>query len=500
MGGAWRDRRVAAGLACGFTRLCSCRHMLSNQSFCGRVVVLGHGTVSRCALPMLMGIAGLPADRYLVIDRADRRQDLARAIALGLRFERRTLARDNMAATLGDLVRPGDLLLNLSVGIDSLEVADWCHHHGVVCVDTAIEPWEDHIGDASVPVDQRTDYAFHERARRMVRDRWRRDGPTAVVTQGANPGLVSSFAKAALLELAAHVGHRHAPPAGQADWARLARDLKVRVVHIAERDTQVADRPKQVGEFVNTWSIPGFVEEAMMPAEAGWGSHERTLPPGGRVPTGGPAHTIYVEKPAAEYLLRSWVPQGGQIAGFALPHSECITISHYLTLEEDGAVAYRPTVAFVYMPCDAALASLHEMMMGGWQMPQRERILADEIVGGMDELGVMLLGDGPTGWWYGSQLDIAEARRLIPGSNATAIQVAAGAVAGAVWAARNPARGFCEPEDLPHEEVLAIARPWLGTMVSQPTDWTPLKQRARLFDEPWVVQNDPWQFANFLIG
>jgi homospermidine synthase len=36
-------------------------------------------------------------------------------------------------------------------------------------------------------------------------------------------------------------------------------------------------------------------------------------------------------------------------------------------------------------------------------------------------------------------------------------------------------------------------------MVSAPTDWTPLKDRRPLFDEPWVDQADPWQFANFMI-
>ena len=37
-------------------------------------------------------------------------------------------------------------------------------------------------------------------------------------------------------------------------------------------------------------------------------------------------------------------------------------------------------------------------------------------------------------------------------------------------------------------------------MVSTPTYWSPLKQRADLFEEDWVVDGDPWQFANFRIG
>ena len=54
-----------------------------------------------------------------------------------------------------------------------------------------------------------------------------------------------------------------------------------KVIHIAERDTQITDVPKQVDEFVNTWSVDGFYEEGIAPAEIGWGTHEKRLPPNG---------------------------------------------------------------------------------------------------------------------------------------------------------------------------------------------------------------------------
>jgi len=473
--------------------------MLDRSPFSGRVVVLGYGTVARCALPLLIQTAGLPASRYRVVDKDDKRSELAPLLAQGLEFQIGRVTRQSLPAVLGECTEPGDLLLNLSVAVDSAPVLAWCQEHGVLYVDTALENWEDQIGNAAVPMADRTEYMTHERARDMVRERWTPGGPTSIVTHGANPGIVNHFAKAAMIDMARHIGHDPGTPQTGEDWARLSRDLGIRVIHVSERDTQVVDRPKMPGEFANTWSIEGFVEEAMMPAELGWGTHEKSFPEGGHRQARGPGNAIFIAKPAAEVLLRSWVPQGGQIAGFVLPHAECITMSRYFSLTEGGAVTYRPTVAFVYMACDAAMASLHEMMMQGWKMPERERVLEDEIVEGIDELGVLLLGDGPTGWWYGSQLDIHEARRLVPGTNATAIQVAAGAVSATIWAALNPDRGYCEPEDLPHDEILAIARPWLGPMVSTPTDWSPLKQRADLFEEPWVDRDDPWQFANFRI-
>jgi len=79
------------------------------------------------------------------------------------------------------------------------------------------------------------------------------------MTHGANPGPVSHFVKQALLNIAADTGRDAAAPATREGWAELARTLGVKVIHIAERDARNADRAKMPGEFVNTWSIDGFV-------------------------------------------------------------------------------------------------------------------------------------------------------------------------------------------------------------------------------------------------
>lgn len=52
--------------------------------------------------------------------------------------------------------------------------------------------------------------------------------------------------------------------------------LGVNVIHCSERDTQLTNNPKRPGEFVNTWSVEGFYEEGIAPAELGWGTHEKS--------------------------------------------------------------------------------------------------------------------------------------------------------------------------------------------------------------------------------
>jgi homospermidine synthase len=159
-------------------------------------------------------------------------------------------------------------------------------------------------------------------------------------------------------------------------------------------------------------------------------------------------------------------------------------------------------VHYAYMPCDNAILSLYELTMRNYKLQPSLRIMSDEITGGMDELGVLLMGHGLTGWWTGSQLDIHEARRLVPGQNATTLQVAAAALGGLVYMIGHPRRGILVPDELPHEEILGVAGAYLGTCPSVQTNWTPLDSRSRLFSKwgaPAVDETDLWQFASFAV-
>ena len=474
------------------------RRRLARTRFDGRVLLVGFGTIGRCLLPMLLDNLAIEARRVQVIDGEDHESVARRWVERGVGYSVRRVDRHNLAEIMPAFARRGDVLVNVSMGIDSVALADWCQEAGVAYVDSSMEPWEEEIWNPDQAIRERTEYAYHQNARNAAA-RWTPRGPSAVVCHGANPGLVSHFVKAALCDLAAALDIDAGVPESAADWAALAERTGTRVIHVAERDTQVSRDPKRPGEFVNTWSVPGFLEEASMPVEVGWGTHEKTLPPNALRHPGGPGNAIYIPKAAARAWIRSWVPLGGQIDGLALPHSESITISEYLTAYRGEVASYRPTVVFSYLPCDAALASLHESVMRDWAEPESVRIQNEDVVAGRDELGVLLMGHVLGGWWYGSQLDVHEARRLVPGNNPTALQVASGVLAATLWVIENPRRGYLEPEALPHDRVLELARPYLGPMVSRPTDWSPLEGRQRYFDEPSLDPDDPWQFGNFFL-
>jgi homospermidine synthase len=306
---------------------------------------------------------------------------------------------------------------------------------------------------------------------------------------------VSHFVKQALLNIARDTGADAGSPASRAEWAGLAQRLGIKVIHVAERDSQVANVPKDVNEFVNTWSVDGFVSEGAQPAELGWGTHERHFPADGGRHASGSGCAIYLNRPGASTRVRTWTPAAGHFHGFLITHSEAISLADYYTVKEGERVVYRPTSHYAYHPCDNAVLSVHELAGRNWHIQDRKRIMLNEITRGIDELGVLLAGHGKNAYWYGSQLSIEEARLLAPFNSATSLQVTAAALSGMIWAMENPARGIIEPDEMNFERPLGICRPYLGTLVGEYTDWTPLHQRGELFAEE-LDTGDPWQFKN----
>ncbi|MGL6224534.1 MAG: homospermidine synthase [Steroidobacteraceae bacterium] len=462
--------------------------------FPGRLVFVGFGSIGQGVLPLILRHVGIQPDQITIVTADEDGEKIAQEY--GVRFVKHALTRGNYKTVLDPIVGRGDFLLNLSVDVSSLALIKLCWEKGSLYLDTCIEPWPGGYTDPAVAPAKRTNYALREEALTLKDSKQR--APTAVLTHGANPGLVSHLVKQALLNVAADTGVETAEPATRADWAALAHKLGVKVIHIAERDTQVSNRPKEPNEFVNTWSVDGFVGEGCQPAELGWGSHEKNWPRDGKKHDFGRGSAIYLMQPGAATRVRTWTPQAGPFHGFLITHGESISISDYLTVKKGEQVVYRPTVHYAYHPSDAAVVSVHELAGRNWRMQDRKRIMMDEIVTGTDELGVLLAGHKKNAYWYGSQLSVQEARKLAPHNSATSLQVTVSTLAGLIWAIENPNSGIVEPDDIDYKRVLDICRPYLGLVVGEYSEWHPLVDRGRMFPED-LDETDPWQFKNIRV-
>ena len=465
----------------------------------GPIVMIGFGSIGRGTLPLIERHFTFDKSRLVVIDPSDADRHLLDE--RGIRFIHQGVTRDNYRDLLTPLLTAGSgqgFCVNVSVDISSLDVMQLCNEIGALYVDTVNEPWVGFYFDSSLGPEARSNYALREAT--IAAKRARAPGShTAVSCCGANPGMVSWFVKQALLDVAQDLELKFDEPTSREGWATLAHRLGVKGIHIAERDTQRARNPKPRDVFVNTWSVEGFVSEGLQPAELGWGTHETWMPENARTHAKGCQAAIYLLQPGADTRVRSWTPTPGAQFGFLVTHNESISIADYLTVREGDKVVYRPTCHYAYHPCDDAVLSLHEMFGRAGKRQSKIHILDEnEIVDGIDELGVLLYGHKKNAYWYGSQLSVEETRRIAPYQNATGMQVTSAVLAGMVWALENPKAGIVEADEIDFRRCLEVQRPYLGPVIGTYTDWTPLDNRPGFFPED-IDTSDPWQFRNVLV-
>ena len=500
-------------------------------AFENRIVFFGFGSVAECVLPILVRHLEIDLSQITIIDALDKSEVLEEWVKEGITFVQRRIVEDNFDDTMEEFLQDGDLLIDLAYDIDCRELLQYCRDHKILYLNTSVEEW-----DYTEEYDKRTPYDKSLYARQQELDEeiasWPdNEGSTAIIDHGANPGLISHFMKQAIIDLAKKHGVS-IDPTKENDFATVAQKLGVKVVLDTERDTQISNTPRQPGEFIGTWSVLGLMEEGTSPAELGWGTHEKELPPHANVPDVGPKNQIFLSQMGMNTRVRGFVPHdpkvkmeitqkevdknneetgnraemistakdGEQISGVLIRHGEAYSISAFLTTK-DGK--YRPTSYYCYVPCDATVASMQEVRSNDYKPLARQRIQYDnEIVSGSDALGAMIGGyDSEHVWWCGTILNIEDAKILVPLQNCTTPQVAISLVAAIMWAIENPNRGFCRPEDVDHEYIIDICKPYLGTFVSKEFEWSPKKNFTNWFSEREDQDLDLkelWSFKNFL--
>lgn len=479
----------------------------------GRIVLLGCGNVSAAVQQVLL-TRGVDARRMTIVDAHDSQRIRAEpAVYRGAQWRRVRLTPDNLTAELDALTSKGgdvDIVINLTYDVSTEQYLQWCVRRGVPSVDTSVELW-DPYEDWTAPPPARTLSWRHAQLRAEMRT-WddSTPWPTMVVEHGANPGWVSHATRAALGGYMARFADRLEPADAEevrAAWdagrhAEVARHMGVRVIQVAERDTQISSRPREPDEFVNTWSVDGFRSEGSAPAAVWLGTHDQPPPSWQFVDPPGVSddRTVCGPRPGMETLVRSYVPPTGAMLGHPIDHGEILSIGRALSIRTvDGGPDYSPSVFYAYWPCDAAVASIRALRAAGYDRPPRRWVMTRDIISGADYLGVLLLGDHG-GLWHGSCLDIHETRQLVGAAhNATTLQVAGSVVAAAGWAFANPDRGLCTPDDIDDwRAVLDDASPWLGPMPFVEVSWTPS-------DGPWPPTTPatrsvrgPWTLESFL--
>ena len=440
------------------------------------IVMAGFGNIAQASLALLR--REFPHHRLVAFDKLADAAQRRVAESTGVLLQQAEITRGNYRQLLAPWLRDGGYLLNLATELSSVALITLAQEHGAWYLDTCIDPWSYEPSEDGHGLDT-SNYELREQVLQLARQR--PVSRSAIVAHGANPGYVSVLLKVALETMAERCLPQPVAPAHtRADFGQLAERLGIRVVQISECDTQVALSTPADDEFRCTWSPAGLLTEALQNAELGWGTHETRLPAGASEHHHGCRAAIKLDQRSVDTRVKSWSPNRLDFDAWCISHNEAVSIADYLSLHEAGRLRYRPTCYYAYRPCDDAAAALERVARGEAGRLRRHHVLKDELVSGIDELGVFLLSDRYPALWAGSNLSIARARALLPHNNATSLQVVAPLVAAMRWMHEHPEAGVIESEALDHREIHAYAAPYWGPMLFESVHWRPRRGDASL--------------------
>ncbi|MHB0997024.1 MAG: saccharopine dehydrogenase NADP-binding domain-containing protein, partial [Elusimicrobiales bacterium] len=213
------------------------------KKFDNKILFVGYGSVAQCALPMLLKLVKVPAKNITVMDFEDKRGALKPMLAKGVKYVRAQVTKKNMGQLLGKYLKAGDMLIDLAWNIDACEILQWCHDRGVLYINTSTELWDPYKDAEKKHPTERTLYVRHMAMRKMIAG-WKTAGPTAVIEHGANPGLISHFAKKGLVDIATRLLAEKKVKGARAEklkqlvkdqvFNELSMNLGVKVIHVSE--------------------------------------------------------------------------------------------------------------------------------------------------------------------------------------------------------------------------------------------------------------------------
>jgi homospermidine synthase len=157
-----------------------------------------------CTLAMLCKLPGFDMKTLTILDQAEEvshSQVVLTACELGATFIRTSVTRDNWQYLLSHHLGAGDTIIDLTFGINCIDILSWCQEHQVRYINTAVEKWEDELipdntsmkwlnnvkdKDWTVAHKKIYDRTLYARHLEIMNHGFASDGPTAVLEHGTH--------------------------------------------------------------------------------------------------------------------------------------------------------------------------------------------------------------------------------------------------------------------------------------------------------------------------
>lgn len=439
--------------------------------FDGRIVQFGFGAVGKSFYEKVSNEIKFNENKYFVITR-DRFEFQAYVNLGGLvsNFIVSEVTRDNFKEVFEPYLESGDLLIDFADTVGTRDICEWCADKNVMYINTGEADWPDHW------------YSIFEEneLKNELKDKYRVENNSnihpIVLHHGNNPGLVSHFVKAALEYIVNTQFKRNKQLRGllkEGKFNEVAKSLGVKMIHINDIDLQEVKDEYSEKILFSTWCTDSFWFEMLSEATINVGTHER-------IDFENECNFVDYEKGflefkkiAADRKCRTYYP-GGRFEGFLVPHEETVSIAKNLEVRENEKVIYRPSVAFLYLPCSYAenyfrKAKVNEYpepdpnkpqdcengqtIIRGYKYPENfEIVYQEKIAAGTEYVGVLVMGDSFEPVWVGNRIEngfLYKDKKASYWQTPTITPVAMSALAAICWMLKNKEKGgIYFPDDI----------------------------------------------------
>lgn len=475
--------------------------------FDGRIVQFGFGAVGKSFYEKVSKEIKFDENKYFVI--TQNKEEFEYFVNMGglvANFFVHEIKKDNFISVFEQYLNEGDLLIDFADAVGTREICDWCASKNIMYLNTGEADWPDNwysiFNENELKHEIRKKYALDETKNKYP----------IVLQHGNNPGLVSHFVKAGIEYIANKQLKRDKilhKLIKENKYNEAAQKLGLRMIHVNDIDLQKTNMKYNKDTLVSTWCIDSFFFEMLSEATFNVGTHEN-------ITYESKCNLLNKEKGYLEFRnlavdkkCRTYYPNG-EFEGFMVPHEETITISKSLEVKENDSTVYRPSVMFLYSPCETAKMYFEnskvnsypdvdpekqqdyndetrmESIVRGFKYPKDTEILYKEnITDGTEYVGVLLLGENFKPVWVGNRIELSFLYKNKKGSywqTPTITPVAMSALSAVCWMIKNKDKGgIYFPDDIAdYKKIIKTAEKYISKTIYKTFEKETIKDSLKI--------------------
>ena len=447
--------------------------------FENKIVQFGFGAVGKSFFEKVSKEIKFDKNKYFVISRD--KLEYTFFLELGGNMGNFIVAdinRENFKKIFSKYLDEGDLLIDLADSVGTKDFIEWCANKNIMYLNTGETDWSDNW------YNNYDENKKKNELRNQLKQKSNVNKYPIVLQHGNNPGLVSHFVKAGLEYIVKKQfknNKEYNVLLKENRFNELAKELDLKEIHVNDNDYQEIKDKFDEDKLYSTWSVDSFFFEMLSEATAVIGTGEK----------------LDYEKDgflefkdlAIDKMGKTYYPKG-KFEGFLVPHEETITIAKSLEVKNGEEVIYRPTVIFLYSPCDYAVKYLEKARVNnylhpdknkpqddnisiirGFKYPKRDEIVYKEnIKRGTEYVGVLLLGSKFDPVWVGNRIKknfLYKDKRASFWQTPTITPVAMSALAVTCWMIKNKDKGgIYFPDDIKdYKEIIKFAEKYISKTI-----------------------------------